>query len=142
MSIKAFRLVAVIEGTREFFQALQLNKITADRLLAFRRWRSEQNVGPTMLNMEVGVIRRILKRAKLWSVIADDVKPLREPKSIGRALKPEEKGRLLATVAGKPEWEVAYCAALLALNTTMRRCEVTGLKRSSVDFVDQTLTVY
>src|SRR5207248_2267356 len=44
---------------REFFQATSLNRISAERILAYREWRSAQGVGPTILNMEVGVLRRI-----------------------------------------------------------------------------------
>ena len=47
----------------------------------------------------MGVIRRILKRAKRWHVIASDLKPLRERRRIGRALSLEEKTKLL-NVAG------------------------------------------
>lgn len=87
----------------EYFQATPLNKISAERLIDYREWRADQSVGPVMLNMEIGVLRRILKRAKLWHTLADDVKPLKEPRSIGRAMTPDEKTLLLETASLKPE---------------------------------------
>ena len=78
-----------------FFQQKCLTKITAEDVLRFREWRSKSGVGPAMINMEVGVIRRILKRARRWHLIGADIHPLKEPHSIGRALTHEEKLRLL-----------------------------------------------
>jgi len=91
--------------------------------------------------METGVMRRILKRAKLWYVLADDVKPLKEPRSIGRALTPDEKSNLLETASLTPHWETAFCAAILALNTTMRGCEIKSLRWRDINLLDGTLII-
>jgi integrase len=91
--------------------------------------------------MEVGALRRILKRAKLWHMVADDVKPLREQHTIGRAMTPDQKQKLLETASKKPEWETAYWAALLALNTTMRGCEIRSLLWSDINLTGRSLTI-
>jgi integrase len=91
--------------------------------------------------MEMGVMRRILKRAKLWHTLSDDIKPLKEPGTIGRALAPKEKSRLVETASLKPEWETAYWAALLALNTTMRWCELRRLRWMDISFDERLLTI-
>ena len=41
----------------------------------------------------------------------------------------------------RPEWETAYLAAILCLNTTARGCELKGLTWGDVDLFDRTLTV-
>src|SRR5262249_35134214 len=41
----------------------------------------------------------------------------------------------------KPEWQVAYCAAVLALNTTCRSCELRGLRWNAVDWTGMTITI-
>ena len=110
-------------------------------VLAYREWRAAQGVGPAIVNMEIGVLRRILKRAKRWHTIADDIKPLKEPRSIGRALTAEQKLKLLEVASQRPEWETAYWAAILALNTTMRGCEIKGLRWEDIDFSNRTLTI-
>ena len=126
---------------KEFFQAASLNRITAEMVLAYREWRAAQGVGPAIVNMEIGVLRRILKRAKRWHTIADDIKPLKEPRSIGRALTADQKVKLLEVASQRPEWETAYWAAILALNTTMRGCEIKGLRWEDIDFSNRTLTI-
>src|SRR6266478_6633008 len=73
--------------------------------------------------------------------VADDIRPLREPSTIGKALTEEEKQRLLKTAAMRPEWETAYLAAILCLNTTARGCELKGLQWSDVDLFSRTLTI-
>ena len=126
---------------KEFFGPTRLNKISAEQILNFREWRTA-TCGSSLVNMEVGVLRRILKRAKLWHSMADDIKPLKEPPTIGRALSPAEKASLLEAAALKPEWETAYYAATLALNTTMRGCEIRGLRWSDIDLLADTLAIH
>ena len=72
---------------RAYFKQEPLRSITAKRITEYRAWRAEQNVGPATLNAELGILRRILKRAKLWARVADDIRPLKEPSTIGRARK-------------------------------------------------------
>jgi integrase len=126
---------------RAYFKQEPLKAITAKRITEYRAWRAEQGVGPATLNAELGILRRILKRAKLWARVADDIRPLREPTTIGKALTEEDKQRLLKTAMMRPEWETAYLAAILCLNTTARGCELKGLQWSDVDLFDRTVTV-
>ena len=126
---------------RSYFKHQPLKSITAKQITEFRAWRSEQEVGPATLNAEVGILRRILKRAKLWARVADDIRPLKEPNTIGRALTEEDKQRLFRTAVMRPEWETAYLAAILCLNTTARGCELKGLQWSDVDLFSRTLTI-
>ena len=83
----------------------------------------------------------MLKRAKRLHVLADDLKPLPERRDIGRALAIDEKLRLIQTAKAKPEWGNARLALTLALNTTMRGCEIKGLQWRDVNLIDRTLTI-
>ena len=60
---------------------------------------------------------------------------------MGRALSEEEKARPLEIAATNPDWQVARCAAILALNTTMRGREIKNLLWGDVNLVDRTLTI-
>lgn len=93
------------------------------------------------VNMEVAFIRRLLKRAKRLHAVADDIKPLPERRDIGRALTPDEKLRLICAAKTNPEWASARLALTLALNTTMRGCEIKGLQWRDVNLMDRTLTI-
>ncbi len=126
---------------RAYFALKPLRDITAKPITDYRAWRADQGVGPATLNAELGILRRILKRAKLWARVADDIRPLKEPATIGRALTEEDKQRLLKTAVMRPEWETAYLAAILCLNTTARGCELKGLQWCDVDLFVRTLTI-
>jgi len=103
--------------------------------------KATTGVGPATLNAELGILRRILKRAKLWARVADDIRPLKEPSTIGRAITEEEKYRLLKTAVKRPEWETAYLAAILCLNTSARGCELKGLQWCDVDLFARAFTI-
>lgn len=83
---------------KEYFGGTKLNRISAEQVLDYREWRAA-TCGPALVNMEIGVLRRVLKRGKLWQAIADDVRPLKEPETIGRALSPDEKESFLEAAA-------------------------------------------
>src|ERR1035437_1929615 len=126
---------------RAYFKQEPLKAVTVKRITDYRTWRAEQKVGPATLNAELGILRRILKRAKLWARVADDIRPLKEPSTIGRALSEEEKLRLLKTAVMRPEWETAYLAGVLCLNTTARGCDLKWLHWEDVDLFARTLTI-
>jgi integrase len=87
-----------------------------------------------MVNMETGVLRRMLKRAKVWNAIAEDVKPLPErQEAVGKVLPSELKLMLFETAASKREWMAAHFAAVLAVSTTCRRVEIRTLRWQDVD---------
>jgi integrase len=126
---------------KQRFRGRRLRDITGDDVLGYRQSRTAGGVGPAIINMEVGVIRRILQRAKRWSVIADDIRPLKEPRSIGQALSYEQKVRLLRAADSNPEWQNARLAMTLALCTTMRGVEIKNLHWQDVDFLRNSFTV-
>jgi len=126
---------------RDFFSAKRLNQITADDVRQFQALRIGQGKHPNTVNHEVKSLLRLLKRAKLLSRLRDDVRLLpvkKEPKSV---LAEAEKQRLLETASKKPEWMVAYCAALLTANTSMRPVEIRRLLWSDLDPFNRLVTV-
>ena len=126
---------------RRLFGSESLTRVTAERLLSFREWRIGQKVGPAIINMEMGVIRRILKRAKRWHLVAGDLKPLKERRTVGRAMSLDEKLRLRRIAASNPDWQSARLAMTLALNTTMRGCEIKSLRWRDVDLMGKLSTI-
>jgi integrase len=125
----------------EYFHGRALSKIAGEDILRFREWRTENAVGPATINMEVGVIRRILKRAKRWHLLCVDIRPLKEPRSVGRALTHEEKLKLLRVAGHNEEWQRAAAAMSIALCTTMRGCEIKRLQWRDVDFLRRAILV-
>ncbi len=115
--------------------------MSGEDLQAYRENRSQSGVGPAYINMEMGAICRILKRAKRWHLVAADIRPLKERRKVGRALSPDEKRWLLRVAESRPEWQIARHAAILALNTTMRGCELKGLRWRDVNLINATLNI-
>jgi integrase len=130
-----------LKPLKNFFAATPLTRISADSIHEYIGHRKQGSAANRTLNMELGILRRILKRAKRWHLLADDIKRLPERHDVGRALRHEEKLRLLKVAAIKPEWQIARLAATVALNTTMRACEIRGLKWRDIDLMDRTLTI-
>ena len=125
----------------QYFGTTALNRLSADDLQAYREKRAALGKAAVYINMEMGAIRRVLKRAKRWHLLAGDIKPLKEKHRSARVLSPEEKLRLLRKAASRPEWQAAQLAMELALNTTMRSCEIRSMCWCDVDFIERTLTV-
>jgi integrase len=127
-------------AAKRYFGQMRVRDMNAENILAYMRQRSK-TIAPRTVNRELDVIRGVLKRARLWYRFADDVKPLPAHTNIGRALTPDEELRLLRTAARRPEWCNARLAMILALNTTMRGCELKGLRWRDVDFIARTVTI-
>ena len=122
------------------FRSIPLRKLKTQDLLDYRMQRQKTAVGAVILNMEMAVIGRMLRKAKRWNQVAADIKPLRQTGiPVGRALQPDQKKKLLETAAMKPEWLVTWHASQLTLNTTMRGCELKSLRWRNIDFENRLL---
>ncbi len=126
---------------REYFGRIPVVRIDADSIMAYVRQRKAKGLSNTTVNMEIGILRRVLKRAKRWHLVEDEIPRLPERRDIGRALQPAEKLHLLRVAQSKPEWETAYLASVLALNTTMRGCEIKQLLWRDINFMDHSLLI-
>lgn len=126
---------------RPFFACRRLNQITPDDIRAYQAERLGQGKNPNTVNHEVKALMRVLKRAKLLSRIRDDIKLLPVKRQPRQMLTQAEKQRLFETAASKPEWQTAYCAALLTANTSMRPVEIKRLKWQDLDPSQRVITV-
>lgn len=120
---------------------LRLIDITYQHLRAYQLTRIEQ-VSPRTCNLELKVVRQLLKTARLWSRISDDIKPLKEnSRGPGRALTPEQEEKLFACAQKSLYLSAAFYAGIVAANTTMRGCELKGLQLRDVDLTNRTLSI-
>jgi integrase len=120
---------------------IQVSRLTPDTVLAHVRGRKTEGVANATINRELDIIRGVLKKAKRWHLFADEIKPLPLRQAVGRALSYEQKLRLLTTAGLRPEWQNAAWAATLALNTTMRGCEIKQLRWRDIDLMERALTI-
>ncbi len=127
---------------KKHFGNVPLSAITATAIADFQRARHDAGIANRTINMDVGVLSRVLKFCGRWRALADHVKNLPErQRPIGRALTAEERRRLFDVAASNPEWEHVYCAAVVAANTSMRPVEVKHIRRCDVDLVKRLLHV-
>lgn len=82
---------------------LFIGRIMPETLTSYITARKSEGIGNRTINMEIGVLRKILKRWKLWGALSEHYKALPEPKDIGRALSPSEESRLFAMASSRPE---------------------------------------
>jgi integrase len=128
---------------REGLGGTPVSRITAEAILGYIRERKAKGISNTTVNMETGPAKgpeggkaMALRRRR-----NTEIPHLPERRDIGRALTPDEKLRLLRIAASRPEWKIAYLASVLALNTTMRGCELKQLRWRDVNLIDRTATV-
>ena len=72
-----------------------IRRFKAEEIGAYQTARLDEGVSGRTVNMETGVLRRMLKRAKVWNTIAEDVKALPERQgAVGKVLPADLKRRL------------------------------------------------
>jgi integrase len=120
---------------------LLLRKITSEVVNGYMRERAREGMANGSVNRELDIIRGVLKRAKLWGPMSDDVKSLRPGDEVGRALTHDEKVRLEKIAKERPEWQSARLAMTLAVNTTMRASEIRNLRWRDINFFEKEVTV-
>jgi integrase len=127
---------------RKFFQDRPVIRIRAEDVGAYQRARRETGISGRTLNMEIGVLRQIMKRSKVWGIVAEDVKLDREnTRPIAKVLTEEQKRLLFDTASSNHGWLVAYCAAVLAVNTTCRGIELKHLRWGDVDLFERAIVI-
>lgn len=92
------------------------------------------------MNLEVGTIRAILRRHRLWANLQPDVRMLAARDDIGQALSQKDEKKLLDACADSRSRSLLP-AVLLALNTGMRYSELRLLRWTQVDLEKRTVRV-
>jgi integrase len=123
------------------FGSVKLSRITIDMVRTYMAGRKAADAANKTINLELGVLRIVMKRAKLWYVFSDEIKPLPVHTQVGRAMTLDEKLRLARTATMKTEWNNVRLAMVLALNTTMRSCEIRALRWQDIDFLASTVSI-
>jgi integrase len=120
---------------KRYLGDIRLSSITRETIEGFQAKRRVDGASNRAVNMDVGALRRVLKRFKHWHRLEDDVKMLTESGDapIGRVLSDAEQERLFEVAKGNSEWTHVYCAAVLAANTSMRGVEIKHLRRRDID---------
>ena len=127
---------------RTFFGDKTLLRVKAEDISAYQKARLEMGVSARTINMEVSVLRRLLKRAKTWAPLAEDVRMFPEHgAAVAKVLTAEQKAHLFQVAGSNPDWIVAHCAAALAVSTTCRGVELRNLHWRDVDLFNRAVAI-
>ena len=127
---------------RRFFADSPVGRIKAEDIAAYQRQRRSTGISGRTLNMELGLLRQMMKRAKVWSVVAEDVKLDREnTRQVAKVLTSQQKRLLFNVASSQDGWLVAYCAAVLAVSTTCRGVELKHLRWCDADLFNRQITI-
>ena len=131
-----------IDHLKKHFGALLLSDISAADIASYQGQRRGAGAAGRTVNLEIAVLRAIMRKSKLWGAISDDVQMLKERRDVGRAITPEQEAALLK-VASEPRYcdSALYPIVVVALNTAMRSNEIKTLRWSQVDLIHRSLIV-
>jgi integrase len=119
----------LLEVSRHLFdlRMVLLVDIQADDISRYQGFRKKQGASPKTINLEIGTLRAILRRNRLWVNLQPDVRMLRVRDDVGRALTADEEGRLLKACIKRRSRSLPI-AVLLSLHTGLRSGELRLLR--------------
>jgi integrase len=95
------------------------------------------------VNLEIDLLRGILKHEGQWDRLASDYKRLkRNGETPGRSLTSEQALRLFTTAESNSDWFVAYLAAVIANDTGMRGVELKNLRLADVNTDGRKISIH
>jgi integrase len=124
----------------EHFGKLLLTDITSNDIGKYQVQRKSAGASASTVNLEVGTLRAILRKQRLWANLQPDVKMLRARTDIGRALSRDEETRLLKACKASRSRSL-FPAVLLSIHTGLRNQELRLIRWRQVDLLEGTITV-
>jgi integrase len=131
---------ANLKHINPYFGKMLLCDVAADDIARYQAERLEQGAAAKTINLEIGTLRAILRKNRLWASIQPDVRMLRSREDVGRAISREEEDALLEACRASRSRSL-FPAVLIALNTCMRYSELRLLRWEQVNLHSCTLTV-
>jgi integrase len=125
---------------KKHFGRLLLSDITDRDISEYQTLRKDQKAAPKTINNEVGTLRAILRRHRLWAQIQPDVRPLTVTTDVGIALGVEQEEQLVAACAANRSRSLIVAVTLI-LQTGLRDEEVRFLTWRQIDLLNKAVRV-
>ena len=122
------------------FGKLLLSDITPTTISLHQGARKKAGASNRTINMEVGALRMILRKHRLWANLQPDVRMLPERSDAGRAISDDEVHRVLVACK-KSRSRSLYPAVVLSIHTGLRNQELRLLRWRQADLMNRILTV-
>ena len=84
---------------RHHFLKLLVQDVNPEHVSRYQRVRLKEGAAPRTVNVEVALVRLVLRKHKRWAAISDEVKMLHERQDVGRALSADEQVRLFTAAS-------------------------------------------
>lgn len=117
-----------------YFGSVLLADITPQQIGKYQGIRQKEGASNRTINMEVSTLRMMMKTARLWGPISQDVRMLPERRDVGKALTPDEEKKLLEACLNSPQ-PALYTAVVIFCNTGLRNAELRCARWHQVDFL-------
>lgn len=105
--------------------------------------RRGPGAGSNVINKELSFLLRLLRLSRAWTAeqlgLYIPLQPYQP--DVQRALTVEEQERFMRTAASSEKWAGVYWFSMLALNTTMRTCEIRALQVGDFDIANALVKV-
>jgi|ERR1019366_5584621 integrase len=121
------------------FGAKLLTDINADSINVYIGARLQEAAAKTVM-LEIGTMRAILRKHRLWGALLPDIDLPKVDNNIGRALSPEEESQLLTACAASRSRSL-FPAVALDFNSGLRLSELRLLRWAQVNLTNRTLQV-
>jgi integrase len=116
------------------FGSMLLADISPQHIGKYQGMRQDEGASNRTINMEVSTLRMMMKAARLWGAISEDVRMLPERRDVGKALTPDEEARLF-DACRKSLQPGLHAAVVIFCNTGLRNAELRRARWSQVDFL-------
>jgi len=113
--------------------------IEARDVSKYQKARLEEGASGRTVNLEVAMLRQVMRKRGTWERIKADVQMLPERQDVGRALTSEEETALVHECS-QSRSRIVLPFVILALETGARYNTIRTLQWSNIDFVNRCLT--
>ena len=129
-----------LEHLKPHFGRLLVTDITDRDISNYQQARQDGGASAKTVNNEVGTLRAILRRHRLWAQLAPDVRMLPVHTDVGVALTPEQEEPLLKACAASRSRSLLP-AVTLGIQTGLRNEELRFLRWRQVDLLTRAIRV-
>ena len=129
-----------LEHLRPHFSKHLVQDIRGSHIAHYQRIRLREGASKRTVNVEVALVRLVLRRHKCWDAISGEVSMLQERQDVGRALSEDEQVRLLAATKASASRSL-YPAVLLSIHTGLRLTEMRLLRWRQIDLLERMVQV-
>lgn len=131
---------SVLRHVERAFGRTLLTEITPSGIRKYQARRHADGLSGSTINMEIGALRAVLRRHRLWANLQPDVRMLPERTDVGRSLTEMECRRLLAACK-RSRSRSLWVAVTLSIATGLRHFELRNLRWGAVDWRKKTICV-